>query len=696
MTLSHARQPWVITAFVGILSGLVLLSATSWYADKRLTGATGMVAHTLEVLSALESIKSNMAQAESAQRGYFLQAQPSFLREREQALDGVRSGILSIQRLTSDNPGQGARLIALRELFLAQSALFIVTQSMQAPAQLSAQDAYFADGALVWKQLEEQTDRIRATETALLASRIGNETSSSQLARRSFGLFMLLLFIALCLLLIQTYRDIGRKRRAGEALQEAESELILRQRAREVAEAADRSKAEFIANMSHEIRSPLNAILGLGYLLEQARLEPEARNMVRQMMASGRTLLGSINDILELSKIESGDMVIEQAPFRMTDVIDKIAPSRNVAADDKPIELPVRRQPEKATTVIGDSLLALDGVRLLVVDDSEINRDVAQRILASHGALVTLAVNGQAALDWLLAHPDKVDLVLMDVQMPVMDGIEATRQLRRLPQFDDLPIVALTAGAFKTQHDEAQAAGMNHFVSKPFDVPATIALVQRLHRRRANDAPAILPAGLALSVSTTMDVARGLQLWSDVRTYRDYLQRFAGKYADVIAQLEAVDHRSAATLAHKLSGDAANLGLPDLHRLAGLTERVLSEQQDAAAVLDQLRTAMALALQEIAVFAPTMVQESAAPEVLTGELTQAARTDLHACLVALLVALDSDNPAPVEPLLVTLATLLPRAALIPIRECVHGFDFRGAEACVRLLALQHELELKDH
>ena len=329
MTLSRARQPWVITAFVGILSGLVLLSATSWYADKRLTGATGMVAHTLEVLSALESIKSNMAQAESAQRGYFLQAQPSFLREREQALDGVRSGILSIQRLTSDNPGQGARLIALRELFLAQSALF-----------------------------------------------------------------MLLLFIALCLLLIQTYRDIGRKRRAGEALQEAESELILRQRAREVAEAADRSKAEFIANMSHEIRSPLNAILGLGYLLEQARLEPEARNMVRQMMASGRTLLGSINDILELSKIESGDMVIEQAPFRMTDVIDKIAPSRNVAADDKPIELPVRRQPEEATTVIGDSLLALDGVRLLVVDDSEINRDVAQRILASHGALVTLAVNG--------------------------------------------------------------------------------------------------------------------------------------------------------------------------------------------------------------------------------------------------------------------------------------------------------------
>lgn len=104
---------------------------------------------------------------------------------------------------------------------------------------------------------------------------------------------------------------------------------------------------------------------------------------------------------------------------------------------------------------------------------------------------------------------------------------------------------------------------------------------------------------------------------------------------------------------------------------------------------------MAQALQEIAIFAPAMAQETAGPEALTGELTLAARTDLLAVLAALLVALDGDNPTPVEPLLVRLATLLPRAALAPVRECVHGFDFRGAEACVRLLALQHKFELKD-
>ena len=91
----------------------------------------------------------------------------------------------------------------------------------------------------------------------------------------------------------------------------------------------------------------------------------------------------------------------------------------------------------------------LTDLRILIVDDSEINREVAMRIVEKDGAIVSLANNGKEAIDFLCAHPDEIDIVLMDVQMPIMDGYQATRQLRAMPQFAGLPVVALTAGAFR-------------------------------------------------------------------------------------------------------------------------------------------------------------------------------------------------------------------------------------------------------
>jgi FOG: CheY-like receiver len=89
----------------------------------------------------------------------------------------------------------------------------------------------------------------------------------------------------------------------------------------------------------------------------------------------------------------------------------------------------------------------LQGVRILVVDDSEINREVALRILESEGAQVNLANDGQQALNWLQQHPAGIDIVLMDVQMPVMDGYSATQKIRQDQRWTRLPIVALTAAS---------------------------------------------------------------------------------------------------------------------------------------------------------------------------------------------------------------------------------------------------------
>jgi CheY-like chemotaxis protein/HPt (histidine-containing phosphotransfer) domain-containing protein len=244
---------------------------------------------------------------------------------------------------------------------------------------------------------------------------------------------------------------------------------------------------------------------------------------------------------------------------------------------------------------------SLQGIRVLVVDDGEINCEVARRILNGHGAVVSLATNGQEAIDWLVKHPSKVDLVLMDVQMPVMGGIEATRLLRLMPAFAHLPIVALTAGAFKSQQDAAHAVGMTHFISKPFDVPSTITLIQRLTRQAALNTASQPPSlGAVWSPDVAViNVAEGLKIWADMPSYLEWLGRFVGLYAGAVPSMQnslaGHDRAAAVALAHKLAGVAANLAMPAVLRTAAEAERVLSgapNQAQAELALAELAAAM--------------------------------------------------------------------------------------------------------
>jgi CheY-like chemotaxis protein len=106
-------------------------------------------------------------------------------------------------------------------------------------------------------------------------------------------------------------------------------------------------------------------------------------------------------------------------------------------------------------------------MRLLVVDASQLNRYLAERVLKREGAKVTLTNGGQQAVDCLRANPQGFGLVSMDIQMPVMDGISATREIRSESQFAEFPILALTAGVFPNEREAALNAGMNDFLAKP-------------------------------------------------------------------------------------------------------------------------------------------------------------------------------------------------------------------------------------
>lgn len=127
--------------------------------------------------------------------------------------------------------------------------------------------------------------------------------------------------------------------------------------------------------------------------------------------------------------------------------------------------------------IINNSDLKLKGCTILVVEDNELNQQVAQALLEYNGAVVSIASNGQDALDKL--SKENFDCVLMDVQMPVLDGLEATKMIRANPEWSKISIIALTANADQDYRDSCRSAGMNDFLVKPIDPEQLVSIISK-------------------------------------------------------------------------------------------------------------------------------------------------------------------------------------------------------------------------
>ena len=327
----------------------------------------------------------------------------------------------------------------------------------------------------------------------------------------------------------------------------------------------------------------------------------------------------------------------------------------------------------------------LTGWRILVTDDNEINRDVARLNLESEGATVHLAENGQQALDWLEAQSAAVDVVMMDVQMPVMDGYEATRRIREKPECKDLPIVALSAGVFQEHQAAALAAGMDGFIGKPFNPDEMVELLLWLvksprHSRDPLNAPKLFADA---AERLALDADKALRIWRSPSKYQDKLRVFVethGGDATAIARLagqgEWVD---AAAMAHRLKGVAGNLALLELQRQAQQVEselRASAVREESLCALDQ---AMSMALSAIAEY----VGSSPGAAVSLPDHSGAQTSHL---LRQLLSALALYSPEEVEPHLAALANCVAAEQLQPIRQAVEEFAFPEAEALTFRLA----------
>ncbi len=255
-------------------------------------------------------------------------------------------------------------------------------------------------------------------------------------------------------------------------------------------------------------------------------------------------------------------------------------------------------------------------LRVLVVEDDTINQQLMLAILSKVGIRPEIAVNGALALERLQASPDAFDLILMDVQMPVMDGITATQALRADARFAKLPIIAVTANAMAQDRDSCMRAGMQDYIAKPIDREAVYdtlrhwGLGKQNAKWQASAAPAPVqstpPASTAASSNqdhAVLDRDAAIERFGgDAGLYQEIAQAFAHDKADAVEQirlnLNAADTAGAQRAAHTLKGLAATIGADQLHEAAKSLDLAL-KKNDAPQCLPGLLDTVDAALQQV-------------------------------------------------------------------------------------------------
>ena len=341
----------------------------------------------------------------------------------------------------------------------------------------------------------------------------------------------------------------------------------------------------------------------------------------------------------------------------------------------------------------------LEGARLLLVEDNDLNQELALELLRNAGIEVVVANNGQEALDWLAQEAD-FDGILMDCQMPVMDGYTATRAIRRQPAFAHLPIIAMTANVMAGEREKVIEAGMNDHIAKPLNVSEMFATIARLVKPagRRGSAAAGVPAAPAEPVELDLpgiDVAAGLASANgNGDLYRKLLRKFRDsgrEFADTFRAAQVGPDPTAPTrMAHTLKGTAGTIGARALQRAAAALEKAC--QGGRAEVI---ATALAKTLAELDPVTAGLaaLAEPAAPPTAPRAFDRAAFAAQLLALEGLLARNDTKAADLIDDLVAGAHSTPWAPQVAEVAGAIGNYDFDAALAVVK--AIRQAVEKAD-
>ncbi|MEM9589845.1 MAG: response regulator [Pseudomonadota bacterium] len=331
------------------------------------------------------------------------------------------------------------------------------------------------------------------------------------------------------------------------------------------------------------------------------------------------------------------------------------------------------------------------GSRILLVEDNEINQEVAIGQLEDAELFVDLAENGAEAVR--LVQENEYDAVLMDMQMPVMDGLEATKVIRSDPRFKDLPIIAMTAAAMAADRERCLNAGMNDHITKPIDPDNLLgALVRWIGRSGTSEparntadpvseAPEVSHVAVAPLDIPEIDVASALKRTGGNRTrYESLLRRFAQKQASVVEEIRTLlstgDAATAERAAHSLKGAASTLGAMTVSEAAAAAETAIRDGHGVDETLASLSNNLARAVEAIETALPEREKGVSKPGATHSGPTAALKR-----LIALKTLLENDDGEAADFLIEAKPDLqgsLTDMEVDALSDLVGDFDFEAA------------------